>query len=432
MKSSTRSAVIALLMSTALKPHAAMAQEKLAGDTLQISRATGSIKVDGDLSEEGWKAAKPVTTWYEVNPGDNTEPALRNVGRLAYDDHFFYASFEFEDPNPKAIRAPYSDRDDSGGGFYDFGGIVLDAGNSGRTGKLFVVTPRNIQNDTIIDDSSGEDPSPDFFWESATRITEHGWVLESGLGETSAYWAWIAPTVAQDTRVCVYDRAGWGRSDEAASPQDGVGVATDLHTLLAHVPGPFVLVGHSSGAQYVRIFAGRYPSEVAGMVLLDPQPAEALTRLPAFPGFYRVFRRVSATFPPLARLGVARLVALAGSDGLPPQARNTRRVYSSSARTARSLRDEFAQLPTALEQAHSFRTLGELPLILVTAVRDAPAGWLPLQDEMAALSTNSFHEVVANATHSSLIEDEHDAGVSSQAIRLVVESVRSARLLARP
>ncbi|MEO8362469.1 MAG: DUF5916 domain-containing protein [Vicinamibacteria bacterium] len=177
MKSSTQSIVFALLLAV-IKPHAALAQEKLAGETLQISRATGSIKIDGDLSDEGWKAAKPVTTWYEVNPGDNTEPAIKNVGRIAYDDHFFYASFEFADPNPKAIRAPYSDRDDSGGGFYDFGGIVLDAGNSGRTGKLFVVTPRNIQNDTIIDDASGEDPSPDFFWESATKITEHGWVLE--------------------------------------------------------------------------------------------------------------------------------------------------------------------------------------------------------------------------------------------------------------
>lgn len=177
MKSTTRSALIALLLA-ALKPHIALAEEKLAGDTLQISRTSGSIKIDGDLSDEGWKAAKPVTTWYEVNPGDNTEPGVKNVGRIAYDDHFFYASFEFEDPNPKGIRAPYSDRDDSGGGFYDFGGIVLDAGNSGRTGKLFVVTPRNIQNDTIIDDASGEDPSPDFFWESATKITEHGWNLE--------------------------------------------------------------------------------------------------------------------------------------------------------------------------------------------------------------------------------------------------------------
>lgn len=177
MKSTTRSALIALLLAV-LRPPTALAQERLSGDTLQISRASGPIKIDGDLSDEGWKASRAVTTWYETNPADNTEPAVRNVGRLAYDDHSFYASFEFDDPNPKAIRAPYSDRDDSGGGFYDFGGIVLDAGQSGRTGKLFVATPRNIQNDTIIDDASGEDAAPDFFWESATKITEHGWILE--------------------------------------------------------------------------------------------------------------------------------------------------------------------------------------------------------------------------------------------------------------
>lgn len=177
MKSTTRSALLALLF-TAIRPHPAIAQERLSGDTLQISRTAGPIRIDGDLSDEGWKSAKPVTTWYEVNPGDNTEPGVGNVGRIAYDEHFFYASFEFADPNPKAIRAPYSDRDDSGGGFYDFGGIILDAGNSGRTGKLFVVTPRNIQNDTIIDDATGEDPSPDFFWESATKITAAGWTLE--------------------------------------------------------------------------------------------------------------------------------------------------------------------------------------------------------------------------------------------------------------
>ena len=87
-------------------------------------------------------------------------------------------------------------------------------------------------------------------------------------------------------------------------------MATDLHILLdrAHVPGPFVLVGHSSGAQYVRIFAGRYPEQVAGMVLLDGQPAEAFESLPIFPVFYNVFRRVFALLPSVARLGVGRLL----------------------------------------------------------------------------------------------------------------------------
>ena len=80
-------------------------------------------------------------------------------------------------------------------------------------------------------------------------------------------------------------------------------------SIAAHVPGPFVLVGHSSGAQYVRIFAGRYPEQVAGMVLLDGQPAEAFEGLPSFPAFYSGFRRVFALLPSLARLGVGRLVS---------------------------------------------------------------------------------------------------------------------------
>src|SRR5687768_7101768 len=134
-------------------------------------------------------------------------------------------------------------------------------------------------------------------------------VLESGLGQGAAYWGWISDAFARDTRVCVYDRAGRGWSDPAPDGQDGIAVAEDLHILLdrAQVPDPFVLVGHSSGAQYVRIFAGRYPEQVAGMVLIDGQPADAFEGLPAFPAFYARFRRISALLPTLARLGVGRL-----------------------------------------------------------------------------------------------------------------------------
>src|SRR3954469_13122084 len=167
------------------RPQELVAQSTVAGETLHIARATGAIRIDGNLSDEGWLGVTPVTTWYEANPGDNTPPAVRNVGRVAYDDHFLYAAFEFEDPNPQAIRAPYSDRDDTGSGFYDFGGMFVDAGDSGRTAKLFVVTPRNIQADSVVDDASGEATSPDFFWESATKITTHGWTLEMRIPFTS-------------------------------------------------------------------------------------------------------------------------------------------------------------------------------------------------------------------------------------------------------
>ena len=259
-------------------------------------------------------------------------------------------------------------------------------------------------------------------------------VLESGASESSAYWGWIAPAVARDTRVCAYDRAGRGFSEPASSPKDGVGAATDLHTLLerAHVAAPYVLVGHSSGGPYVQIFAARYPDQVAGMVLLDGQPRDALTKLPGFPAFLSTYRTVSALFPSLARVGVFRLVQMSSSGGLPAQARDEERATQSSAELARSTRDEFAELATALTQAQSLTSLRDKPLIVVTAVKEAPDGWLPLQDEMAALSTNSIHRVLPNTTHMSLIEDQGDAAMASQAIHDVVESIRAAIPLSKP
>jgi len=259
-------------------------------------------------------------------------------------------------------------------------------------------------------------------------------VLQSGAGESSAYWGWIAPAVARDTRVCVYDRAGRGFSEPAPSPQDGIGAATDLHTLLdrAHVAGPYVLVGHSSGGPYVQIFAARYPDQVAGMVLLDGQPPNVLTKLPGFPAFLNTYRTVTALFPSLARIGVFRLVDLASYGSLPPQARDEERATQSSAELARSQHDEFAELQTALKQAQALKTIGDKPLIVVTAAKEAQDGWLPLQDEMAALSTDSLHRVLPKATHASLIEDKGDAAMASQAIHDVVESVRAGTPLTRP
>jgi uncharacterized protein DUF5916 len=156
----------------------AAAQPAMRGDTMRISRAAGRIVIDGDISDEGWRTATRIDKWYEGNPGDNTEPKVRNVGWVTYDDRALYAAFEFEDPNPGAIRAPYSDRDDISGGGTDYAGVILDARNTGHTGVLFLVTPRNVQYDSVLDDSSGEDSSPDFFWESASKITERGWTLE--------------------------------------------------------------------------------------------------------------------------------------------------------------------------------------------------------------------------------------------------------------
>src|SRR2546428_1619115 len=124
-------------------------------------------------------------------------------------------------------------------------------------------------------------------------------------------------------------------------------------------------------------------------------------------------------------MGVFRRVNLSSFGSLPPQARDEERATQSRAEPAGSEHDEFAELQAALKQAQALKTLGDKPLIVVTAAKEAQDGWLPLQDEMAALSTNSIHRVLPNTTHASLIEDKSDAAMAIQAIHDVVEAVRT-------
>src|SRR6266516_6300062 len=260
-------------------------------------------------------------------------------------------------------------------------------------------------------------------------------VLVSGLAETSVYWGgWIAPAVAQNTTVCAYDRAGQGWSDPPASPQDGVAVATDLHTLLDHaqIPGPYVLVGHSTGGAYIRVVAARYPDQVAGMVMLDSQPNEVFTGVPGLPSFYNMIRPASALFPSLARLGVFRLINQFSPDILPARTRDEERAVTSTASLNRIQRDEFAELPTTLKEAAALTTIGDRPLIVITAAKGAQAGWLPLQDKLAGLSTNSAHRVLPDTDHPGVIDDRIGAAQASQAIVDVVASVRNGTPLTTP
>src|SRR5262249_7330292 len=136
-----RFAVACLCVAAVWLPRSAAAQPALAGDSIRIARATGHITIDGDLSDEAWQHATKIVKWYETQPGDNTEPKVKNVGYLTFDDRFLYAAFEFEDPNPKVLRAPFADRDNIGNGFDDYAGILLDARSTGSTGVLFVATP---------------------------------------------------------------------------------------------------------------------------------------------------------------------------------------------------------------------------------------------------------------------------------------------------
>ncbi|HZQ49227.1 MAG TPA: alpha/beta hydrolase [Candidatus Dormibacteraeota bacterium] len=254
-------------------------------------------------------------------------------------------------------------------------------------------------------------------------------VLISGLGETSAYWGgWIEPAVAAHTTVCAFDRAGQGRSDPPPNPQDGAAIASDLHTLLedAQIAGPYVVAAHSTGGVYARIFAAHYPDQVAGMVLLDSQPNEAMSGgLPDYPSQYSALRRATALFPPLARVGLFRLVYQLGGDALPPAARDAERTDTTTGGLMRIQRDEFAMLPQTLKEAAALTSLGDKPLVVITALKEAERGWPALQDKMATLSTNSVHRVLPDIKHADVIHSQVGGEASARGILDVVNYLRN-------
>jgi hypothetical protein len=166
-----------LTLLAASAPRAGLAGPTWPGPPMAIQRAAGSITIDGDLSDEGWKGITPITTWFETRVGDNVEPQVKNVGYLAYDDRYLYAAFRFDDPDPKQIRAPIGDHDQLNGST-DYGGIIVASNDDGKSAIEFLANASGLMYDAVNDDATGEDSSPDFYWEAAGKITSTGWNLE--------------------------------------------------------------------------------------------------------------------------------------------------------------------------------------------------------------------------------------------------------------
>jgi pimeloyl-ACP methyl ester carboxylesterase len=103
-------------------------------------------------------------------------------------------------------------------------------------------------------------------------------VFENGGGGSLELWGQVPVRVSKFARVVAYDRAGDGLSDKVTMQLDGRIIASQLHAALrnARIPPPYILVGHSLGGPYSRIFADIYPKEVAGMVLVDPTQEEMM------------------------------------------------------------------------------------------------------------------------------------------------------------
>ena len=255
-------------------------------------------------------------------------------------------------------------------------------------------------------------------------------LLFNGLGERTPSWAWVQRPLASTTRVCVFDRAGQGWSGAAPGRQDGHQLANDLHGLLtaAHIQGPYVLAGHSTGGTYALNYAARYPQQVAGVALIDSATPYQFD-LPDYPSFYSTFRRFVALFPSLARAGIARPTLGTGFATLPPDARDQARTFASTPRELRADRNEFLELRTVFEQAKALKSLGGKPLGVLSADRDQQRGWATAQDKLAQLSTNSIHRTAHGSTHSALLEEERFASITTRAITDVVRASRSGQPL---
>ena len=226
-------------------------------------------------------------------------------------------------------------------------------------------------------------------------------VLEAGFGADTLSWQDVQPEVGRGTRTCAYDRAGTGNSVAPPGVRDARDEIADLRRLLAgaRVEPPYVLVGHSYGGVLARVFAHLYPSETAGLVLIDTIGRDGR-------------RRQLAIWPRSQAPEIRRGVATAVMEGV--------------------------DLAAGEAIASRITSLDGMPLAVITAGRQdnfprAPARlhralkrlWDGMQDELAALSENSVHVVALASNHDVPSSRTGQPSVIVRAVQAVVGAARS-------
>ena len=276
-------------------------------------------------------------------------------------------------------------------------------------------------------------------------------ILEAGVGGNTLLWAYIQPAIAEVTRVCAYDRAGYGWSEVSSSERTTPNMAEELHTLLtqAGIEPPYILAGHSFGSLVVRTYASLYPDEVRGLVLIDaahPNQFSSDRCVPTcFPvGAVNLVDTFYGMLPTMARIGVVRLLVPTGSLPLPFFAvpidfPNRDALIASLSTNAHSetVLAEWKAFAQSAEYVNETGNAGNLPVRLITALntyREQPLPfespdettqtWVMLQDDLLHTSTNREQTVVEEATHFSLLVDSTHAMTVSEVIRTLVTGVR--------
>jgi pimeloyl-ACP methyl ester carboxylesterase len=254
-------------------------------------------------------------------------------------------------------------------------------------------------------------------------------VIEQGAGSPSILWWPIQNRVAEFARAVTYDRAGYQWSDPGPRKRSMQDRVADLHTVLAELPGPFVLVAHSFGGPLIRLYAQAYPNQVAGMVLVDT-PEEGVIFRPSYRGYTQKMGWFARAAEFAARFGLIR-VALHWMRDVPEGlgADDFRALKAMIAKPDffRAMADDPAALsrgPT--DFGHEF---GDKPLAVICHGQPFPGpaavlepGWMEGQQRLAAMSSRGELIVARNSNHM-VQTDEPDIVVA--AIRRVAEQVRA-------
>jgi pimeloyl-ACP methyl ester carboxylesterase len=276
-------------------------------------------------------------------------------------------------------------------------------------------------------------------------------VLEAGSGTPGLTWAPVQDEVERSTRVCSYDRAGYGYSESAAGPLSPQQVTSDLHALLkaANVPGPYILVGHSAGGVYVRAYASQYPTEVVGMVLVDSShEGENLILPPEWVKLNQTQNTMMAACRAMSPFGLMRLShmfdAVIAGVTMDPQVGAAYLAATYQTRFCRVSAEEVEALANTSYQPDTPGALGDMPLIVLTAdtseeqLQAQVPGYLKstvgpevvakvfqanreMQDSLVDLSSRGRQIMVPNSGHMIQLEQP---GVVVDAIREVIGKVR--------
>ncbi len=237
-------------------------------------------------------------------------------------------------------------------------------------------------------------------------------LLESGFGSGAAAWGKVQPLLAAETRVCSYDRAGYGFSDPGPMPRDGAAIARDLDQTLrkASVNGPFVIVGHSAGGLYALLFAARRKTEVGGLVLVDTSVPFQDARIaavagPGVAGLEGVRRRPAAC---LVAAKNGSQTALEAAGCLPRNGAQARNIASRPATWQTQVSELDTLFTTTSAQVNrTIPLLKEMPLIILTA---SPTGLPAGPEDPAAMIWQGLHREIASGVfhgHQRLVKSSH-------------------------